>query len=120
MKSAALHKLLTLLTLLLLLMFVVPAYSQPLSQPSAAPTSAPAAAAERPLILIENNVKPEDASNYQITLPKNAKPGVAEPCLTISWKTNPDGSQPDLPRIYMVNGYFQIMPPATGLNNNLH
>lgn len=66
---------------------------------------------QRPILLIQNNLSPDQASNYKITIPK--APQSNEPCLTISWKTNPDGSGPDAPRIYFVNGYFQIMsPPA--------
>jgi len=65
---------------------------------------------QRPILFIKNNVTPEDAKNYQITIERDAKPG--EPCLTISWKSNPDGSEPAEPQIYMVNGYFNIKPPS--------
>ncbi|EDW29515.1 GL22725 [Drosophila persimilis] len=65
---------------------------------------------DRQLLLIENNVSAEDAQNYHIAIPRKAKAG--EPCLTITWKTNPDGSGPDYPRIYMADGYFRIMPPS--------
>ncbi|KAH8419598.1 hypothetical protein KR222_008137 [Zaprionus bogoriensis] len=61
---------------------------------------------QRPVILIQNNLKPAEARDYQITIPKAAQPD--EPCLTISWKTNPDGTGPDAPRIYFVDGYFHI------------
>lgn len=65
---------------------------------------------QRPVFFIKNNIRPEDAKNYQITVPKDPKAG--EPCLTISWKSNPDGSEPAFPQIYMGNGYFGILPPT--------
>ncbi|XP_034478153.1 uncharacterized protein LOC117784511 [Drosophila innubila] len=101
MKSKTIHKFWTLSALLLMLFAFVSVRSQPLSPPDDA-------FRQRPILLIENNASPEDAKNYQITIEKDAKPG--EPCLTISWKTNPDGSGPADPKIYMVNGYFKIKP----------
>ncbi|SPP77424.1 Hypothetical predicted protein [Drosophila guanche] len=111
MKSEALHKLLLALCVLL----IACAWSQPLATPQQLeqqqqqPERQPQTI-DRQLLLIENNVKAEDAQNYQITIPRKAKAG--EPCLTITWKTNPDGSGPDYPRIYMADGYFRIVPPS--------
>ncbi|KAH8376501.1 uncharacterized protein LOC110178983 [Drosophila serrata] len=102
MKSEALHKFLAFFPLL-----IACAWSQPLDttqqrqQPPVAPQS---------VFFIKNNIRPEDAPNYQITIPKH--PNANEPCLTITWKTNPDGTGPESPQIYMGNGYFGIMPPA--------
>lgn len=62
---------------------------------------------EQPMIFIQHNMSPDQAPNYQISIPK--APQSNEPCLTISWKANPDGSEPDIPKIYIVNGYMQIM-----------
>ncbi|XP_022208329.1 uncharacterized protein LOC111064834 [Drosophila obscura] len=106
MKSEALHKLLLLAFCALL---IACAWSQPLATPQQLEQQQPQTI-DRQLLLIENNVNAEDAQNYQITIPKKAKAG--EPCLTITWKTNPDGSGPDYPRIYTADGYFRIMPPA--------
>ncbi|XP_030571381.1 uncharacterized protein LOC115770286 [Drosophila novamexicana] len=100
LSNKTLHKFL----LPLLLLMLASVWSQPLNKQPETEGSV----AQRPVFLIENNVNAEDAKNYQITIPKEVKPG--EPCLTISWKTNPDGSGPDDPRIYMVDGYFKIMP----------
>ncbi|XP_002135163.2 uncharacterized protein [Drosophila pseudoobscura] len=100
MKSEALHKLLAFCALL-----IACAWSQPLTPPEHQPRTI-----DRQLLLIENNVSAEDAQNYHIAIPRKAKAG--EPCLTITWKTNPDGSGPDYPRIYMADGYFRILPPS--------
>lgn len=64
---------------------------------------------QQQMLLIQHNMSPDQAPNYQISIPKAPQPN--EPCLTISWKANPDGSEPDIPQIYLVNGYFQIMSP---------
>ncbi|KAL7734561.1 hypothetical protein ACLKA6_010873 [Drosophila palustris] len=101
MKSKTLHKFLALSALLLMLFACLSVRSQPLAPPDDT-------FSQRPVLFIQNNASPEDAKDYQITIEKDAKPG--EPCLTISWKTNPDGSGPADPKIYMVNGYFKIMP----------
>ncbi|KAH8370999.1 hypothetical protein KR093_005890 [Drosophila rubida] len=104
MKSKTLHKsqLLLLLMVMLLLALLSSARCQPLSPPE---SSEPLR--QRPFIFIKNNASPEDAKNYQITIEKDAQPG--EPCLTISWKTNPDGSGPADPQIYMAQSYFKFV-----------
>ncbi|EDW46484.1 GM14956 [Drosophila sechellia] len=96
MKSEALHKFLALYSLL-----IACAWSTPFQQP---------------VILVKHNIGTENAENYRITLPsKDLKAG--EPCLTITWKTNPDGTGPDEPQIYMGDGYFRILQVARGQNN---
>ncbi|XP_034109598.1 uncharacterized protein LOC132793042 [Drosophila nasuta] len=102
MKSKTLHKSLILLLLMLLLFVFFPpsARCQPLTPPDEP-------AKQRPFIFIKHNASPEDAKNYQITIEKDPQPG--EPCLTISWKTNPDGSGPSDPQIYLSHGYFKIV-----------
>lgn len=79
---------------------------QPQQPQEVRPQQSLGAQPQQPILLIQNNLSPEQASNYKITMPKAPQPN--EPCLTISWKTNPDGSGPDAPRIYFVDGYFQI------------
>ncbi|KAH8270619.1 hypothetical protein KR018_012312 [Drosophila ironensis] len=114
MKSEALHKFLAVCSLLIAGAWghsLNPAphtktQLQTQTQTQTAPQPQPV---QRPVVFIENNIGPEDVKNYQITRPRDPKPG--EPCLTISWKTNPDGSGPDFPNIYIGNGYFGIMTP---------
>ncbi|XP_032595588.1 uncharacterized protein LOC6556812 isoform X2 [Drosophila grimshawi] len=100
------------LLLLLLLLLVSGAWSYPSANQQ--PESV-AIVAQRPILLIQNEMSPEDSKNYEITIPKDVKPG--EPCLTISWKTNPDGTGPGDPKIYMVNGYFRIVPASAQMPN---
>ncbi|EDW19460.1 uncharacterized protein LOC6583314 [Drosophila mojavensis] len=108
MKSTkTLHKLPSLLLLLLLLLVSV--WSHPMPD-----VAVPGSEAQQSLILIQNNLRPEHAKNYEISVPKAPQPG--EPCLTISWKTNPDGTGPDEPQIYLVNGYFKILTPSEAAN----
>ncbi|XP_023171401.1 uncharacterized protein LOC111599838 [Drosophila hydei] len=105
MKSTkALHKFVPLL-LLLLLLLLVDVWSHPMPDVTESQQS---------MLLIQNNVRPEDAKNYEIAMPKEPKPG--EPCLTISWKTNPDGTGPEDPQIYLVNGYLKIMTQSQAAN----
>ncbi|XP_064544917.1 uncharacterized protein LOC135432947 [Drosophila montana] len=99
LSNKTLHKLLLLLMLMLACVWSHPLNKQPETEGTVA---------QRPVFLIQNNVNAEDAMNYQITIPKEITP--QDPCLTISWKTNPDGSGPGEPRIYLVDGYFKIMP----------
>ncbi|KAH8379348.1 hypothetical protein KR009_004337 [Drosophila setifemur] len=108
MKSETLHKFLAFCPLL-----IACAWGQPFDsnqQEQQQPPEQQLTPVQRPFIFIKNNLRAEDAGNYKITIPKDPKTG--EPCLTISWKTNPDGSGPDFPQIYMGNGYLGIMPPA--------
>ncbi|XP_017008594.2 uncharacterized protein [Drosophila takahashii] len=108
MKSEALHKFLAFYPLL-----IACAWSQPLN-PNQQQVAFQQTSPVHPVILIKHNIRAEDAKNYHITIPK--APSAAEPCLTITWQTNPDGSGPDEPQIYMGNGYFGIIPPvAPGL-----
>jgi len=72
------------------------------------PTNQQMPPVQQPVILIKHNISADDAKNYHITIPKDPKAG--EPCLTITWKTNPDGSGPGEPEIFMGNGYFGIIP----------
>ncbi|XP_039486510.1 uncharacterized protein LOC120448534 [Drosophila santomea] len=107
MKSEALHKFLAFCSLL-----IACAWSQPLnpSQPQATHQQLPAV--QQPVIFIKHNIGTGNAEDYHITLPsKDLKAG--EPCLTITWKTNPDGTGPAEPQIYMGDGYFGILtsPP---------
>ncbi|KAH8333021.1 hypothetical protein KR074_011352 [Drosophila pseudoananassae] len=101
MKSVALHKFLAFYSLL-----IACAWGQLLNQQQQPQVQT----VQRPVFFINHNIRPEDAKNYQITVPSAPKAG--EPCLTISWKSNPDGSEPALPQIYMGNGYFGILPPT--------
>ncbi|XP_017071997.1 uncharacterized protein LOC108108454 [Drosophila eugracilis] len=103
MKSETLHKFLILCSLL-----IACAWSQPLNPSQQQATYQQLPADQRTIVLVKHNLRPQDAKNYQITIPKEPKEG--EPCLTISWKTNPDGSGPGVPQIYMGNGYFGILP----------
>ncbi|XP_036672132.3 uncharacterized protein [Drosophila suzukii] len=103
MKSEALHKLLAFYPLL-----IVCAWSHPLNPTQQQPTNQQMPPVQQPVILIKHNISADDAKNYHITIPKDPKAG--EPCLTITWKTNPDGSGPGEPEIFMGNGYFGIIP----------
>ncbi|XP_023033417.1 uncharacterized protein LOC26530070 isoform X2 [Drosophila willistoni] len=112
MKSHKLHKF---QMLLMLTMIAASAWSQPYIKPEALPTltssshQAPVQSIHQPFLVIQNNVKNlQDLKDYEIRIPK--APQQNEPCLTITWKTNPDGSGPDDPKIYYVDGYFRIMP----------
>ncbi|XP_016983169.1 uncharacterized protein LOC108047482 [Drosophila rhopaloa] len=105
MKSETLHKFLAFYPLL-----IACAWSQPLNSTQQQPTYQQVQPVQRPFFLIKHNVRPEDAKNYHITIPKSPKAG--EPCLTITWKTNPDGSGPSQPQIFMGNGYFGVIPPV--------
>ncbi|KAH8233838.1 hypothetical protein KR038_011511 [Drosophila bunnanda] len=106
MKSEALHKFLAFYPLL-----IACAWSQPLdlTQQHQPATYQQLPVAPQSVFFINNNIRPEDAPNYQITIPKD--PRANEPCLTITWKTNPDGTGPESPQIYMGKGYFGIIPP---------
>ncbi|XP_068143418.1 uncharacterized protein [Drosophila tropicalis] len=112
MKSHKLHKF---QMLMMTMMIAASAWSQPLDiKPEALPTLSsshqePVQPIHQPLLVIQNNVNnPQDLKDYKIMIPK--APQQNEPCLTITWKTNPDGSGPDDPKIYYVDGYFRIMP----------
>ncbi|KAH8368713.1 hypothetical protein KR084_008514 [Drosophila pseudotakahashii] len=105
MKSEALHKFLAFYPLL-----IACAWSQPLNPNQQQVNFQQMTPVQHPVILVKHNIRAEDANNYHITIPK--APSAGEPCLTITWKTNPDGSEPDEPQIYMGNGYFGIIPPV--------
>ncbi|EDV51892.1 uncharacterized protein LOC6546169 [Drosophila erecta] len=103
MKSEALHKLLALYPLL-----IACAWSQPLNPAQQPATHQQPPAVQQPVIFIKHNVGAENAENYRITLPsKDLQAG--EPCFTISWKTNPDGTGPGEPQVYMGDGYLGIL-----------
>ncbi|KAH8240188.1 hypothetical protein KR032_012110 [Drosophila birchii] len=107
MKSEALHKFLAFFPLL-----IACAWSKPLdtTQQLQSSINQQLPSASQSVLFIKNNLRPEDAPNYQIIIPKD--PRANEPCLTITWKANADGTEPESPQIYMGNGYFRIMPPA--------
>nr|NP_001097636.1 uncharacterized protein Dmel_CG34253 [Drosophila melanogaster]ABW08564.1 uncharacterized protein Dmel_CG34253 [Drosophila melanogaster] len=111
MKSEALHKFLALYPLL-----IACAWSAPLNPSQQQATYQQPLTVQQPVILVKHNIGTENAENYRITLPsKDLKAG--EPCLTITWKTNPDGTGPDEPQIYMGDGYFRILQVARGQNS---
>ncbi|XP_016955317.1 uncharacterized protein LOC108028168 [Drosophila biarmipes] len=103
MKSEALHKFLAFCPLL-----IVCAWSHPLNPTQQQPTYQQTLGVQHPVILIKHNINADDAKNYHIAVPQDPKEG--EPCLTITWKTNPDGSGPAQPDIFMGNGYFGLIP----------
>ncbi|XP_017111779.1 uncharacterized protein LOC108135542 [Drosophila elegans] len=105
MKSETLHKFLAFCSLL-----IACTWSQPLNSTQQQTTHQQLPPVQRPVFLIKHNIRAEDAKNYHITIPKDPKSG--EPCLTITWKTNPDGSGPAEPQIFMGSGYFGILPPV--------
>ncbi|KAI8041764.1 uncharacterized protein LOC128257334 [Drosophila gunungcola] len=105
MKSETLHKFLAFCSLL-----IACAWSQPLNSTQQKTTHQQLLPVQRPVFFIKHNIRAEDAKNYQITIPKNPEAG--EPCLTITWKTNPDGSGPAEPQIFMGSGYLGILPPV--------
>ncbi|XP_030373011.1 uncharacterized protein LOC115622991 [Scaptodrosophila lebanonensis] len=111
MKSHKLHNVWWLVsTLLPLLMLVSSSQSTPLNiQAATEPQPQPQQLAnsllgERPMILIKHNVEPQHLNGYNII-----RDPQGQPCLTISWKTNPDGSGPQDPQIYAVDGYFKLV-----------
>ncbi|XP_017058883.1 uncharacterized protein LOC108099765 [Drosophila ficusphila] len=113
MKSVALHKFLAFFPLL-----IACAWSHPLNSTHQQAAYQEEPPVQRPVIFIKHNLRAEDAENYQIAIPKDPKAG--EPCLTITWKTNPDGSGPGEPRIFMGSGYFGIIPPEARIQQPHH